>query len=80
MFIWVAAREFIEAIDAILVDDSYELPSPVAYVCRKAAELLHVWIMKSENKSDLESFSKHLHSKLLKATILLLSSKINESW
>ena len=37
--ICVAVCNFIEAVDAILVDDSYELPSPVAYSCRKAAEL-----------------------------------------
>ena len=74
-------RNFIEAVDAILVDDSYELLSPVAYSCRKAtrAELLHFWIKKSENKSDLESFSKQLHSELSKATILLLKLEINES-
>ena len=47
----------------------------MAYDCRKAAELLNVWIKKSENKSDLESFSKQLHSELSKATILLQSLK-----
>ena len=75
-FICVAAQDFIEAVDAILVDDSYELQSPVAYGCRKAAELLHDWIKKSENKSDLESVNNYI----LNFQNFTVKLEKNESW
>ena len=71
----LAVQNFIEAVDAILVEDSYQLPSPVASNCLTAAKVLNIWMEKPENNSELDLFSKHLHSNLSKATRLLLNTK-----
>ena len=71
----LAVQNFIEAVDAILVEDNYQLPSPVASNCLTAAKVLNIWMKKPENNSELDLFSKHLHSNLSKATRLLLNTK-----
>ena len=71
----LAVQNFIEAVDAILVEDSYQLASPVASNCLTAAKELNIWMKKPENNSELDLFSKHLHSNLSKATRLLLNTK-----
>ena len=72
----LAVQNFIEAVDAILVEDSYQLPFPVASNClTAAAKVLNIWMKKPENNSELDLFSKHLHSNLSKATRLLLNTK-----
>ena len=47
-----------------------QLPSPVASNCLTAAKVLNIWMKKPENNSELDLFSKHLHSNLSKATRL----------
>ena len=71
----LAVQNFIEAVDTILVEDSYQLPSPVASNCLTAAKVLNIWMKKPENNSELDLFSKHLHSNLSKSTRLLLNTK-----
>ena len=71
----LAVQNFIEAVDAILVEDSYQLPSLVASNCLTAAKVLNIWMKKPENNSELDLFSKNLHSNLSKATRLLLNTK-----
>ena len=43
--------------------------------CLTAAKVLNIWMKKPENNSELDLFSKHLHSNLSKATRLLLNTK-----
>ena len=50
----LAVQNFIEAVDAILVEDSYQLPSPVDSNCLTAAKVLNIWMKKPENNSELD--------------------------
>ena len=43
--------------------------------CLTVAKVLNIWMKKPENNSELDLFSKHLHSNLSKATRLLLNTK-----
>ena len=63
----------LHAVEDILSDNSFLLPSQLASEALKAAKVLHSWCQDPSNKHDLDLFANTLHSMLLKS--LTVSAK-----
>ena len=51
----------LEIVESLLKKDTFNLSSPVADVCKKAAHRLHDWLKVEENKAVAEEFYSALH-------------------
>ena len=68
----------LEIVESLLKKDTFNLSSPVADVCKKAAPRLHDWLKVEENKAVAEEFYSALHIQLeLVADRLNTSKKIS---
>ena len=71
----------LEIVESLLKKDTFNLSSPVADVCKKAAPRLHDWLKVEENKAVAEEFYSALHIQLeLVADRLNTSKKISACW
>ena len=61
----MALGYFVKAVETVLSDSGFQIPSPAAATALKAARILSGWYMKSENAAGFHKFVKYLTSQLV---------------